>query len=396
MAVFLIRNTKKFSGICVAFALFLGIATQVPGQNTAQGVASFMQEQDYSKALEALEQIPEDQRALKDWENLAYCYQMAGQYPYAEGLWNQVLARDSFSAGALYHLGQIAVAESDFAKAIQWQIRLIQFKPDNPFYQKQIAQTFEAMELDSLALPHYQKAVMLNRNDLESIYRLGKISFRARDFSQTDYWVSQGLASHPDHSRLRLLELETCYSDAYYTHTLELLRTYIETHPYTNYIRRIHFIALIHEQRYDEALAILQSMEEPDNNKENTYYYMYKAYFGLKDLTNARLWLERTIAEGRNKQEATYHGLLGNLFIEMEFYPQAATHYTRALEQNGDIQLYYWIARSYDAARRYDEAHMHYRMYLRACADESSVNQQENINFAAEREKILDAWKRGN
>jgi tetratricopeptide (TPR) repeat protein len=389
------NSTKKFLGICVALALFIGITTQVFGQNTAQFVVSFMQEQDYSKALEALKQIPEEKRTLKDWENLAYCYQMAGQFPHAESLWIHVLALDSLSSAALYHLGQIAVAEGDYEKAVHWQIRLIQLKPDNPFYQKQIAQTFEAMELDSMAWPYYQKAVMLNSNDLESIYRLGKISFRARDFAQADYWVSQGLALHPGHSRLRLLELETCYSDAYYAHTLELLSTYLETHPYTNYIRRIHYIALIQEQRYEEALAVIQSLEEPDNNKENTYFYRYKAYFGLRDLTHARLWLERTIAEGRNKQEATYYGLLGNLLIDMEFYPQAARQYIRALEQNGDVQLYYWIARSYDAAQRYDDAHMYYRTYLRECPENDRQKYHEHLTFAADREKVLENWKRG-
>ena len=146
MGVLFMYKTKKFSGICVAFVLFMVIATQVSGQNTAQVIVSFMQEQDYSKALEALKLIPEDQRALKDWENLAYCYQMAGQFPQAEALWNQVLALDYLSSAALYHLGQIAVAEGNYEKSVHFQIRLVQLKPDNPFYQKQIAQTFEAME----------------------------------------------------------------------------------------------------------------------------------------------------------------------------------------------------------------------------------------------------------
>ncbi len=365
------------------------------GQTHIELARKSMAEQDYTAAIEHLlnDSCKLNKSCLSE---LAYCYSLSGNHVEAKRYWLQLEEEEQFKINANYYLADIAHSEGNVQEAVDRYFRLTEWKPDNVFYQKKFASLCLEMGLDTLAILHFEKALNLYPSDMEGILSLAGIYLRLKDFDRAGNRIAYGLNVNPNHLKLKLLEIETCYSDRFYTQTNDLINDYYKYSEPTNYLRRMNYISHIQLKEYNEALEVILSLEEPDNNKENTYFYKYKSYLGLEDHSQARLWLEKAIEEGRNKEEAQYHGLLGNLFIDMEFYLQAAKNYLLAYDRNKDPNLLYWAARSYDAAKKYENAHIYYRMFLREHREQQFEVEEEILRFSSEREAKLKEWVTGN
>jgi tetratricopeptide (TPR) repeat protein len=367
--------------------LFLLTVGTLSGQATE--LQTSFSNHDYKTALSQLLQIDSSVRTADEWHEIAMSYSRLGDSKRARNNWRICVSNYPENSKALYYLGLLEYTTGETEKALFYFNELHKQYPENSHYTRQLAKMYQDIQADTLALHYYLHAVAQYPEDIESILAIAKIYNQQKNYQLSDQWIQNGLKEDKQDKRFLQLQIENCYSEGFYSATLAYLELYAEALDWNNYWRRLTYISLIHIGKYDDALEVINTIEEPDKNKENTFFYRYKAHMGLGDKTQARLWLERTIMESKNKQEAVYQGLLGNLFIELEMYPQAARHYQFAYSLNEDKMLLYWIARAYDAGEKYRDALLYYDLFL----NESDTGQvEEMVLFSKNRREVLKSW----
>lgn len=333
---------------------------------------------------------------LSDSLNPPYCYLMAsahfgrGDLLLSEEYWKKLLDDSSYQYHARNSLALISESLLDFESAFGYLTSLVLLKPGNPGLLRRAAHLAEKLGFDSMAVSLYKDALHILPKDIQSIYALGRLYKKMKHYDISLEFVHKALQLKPESAIFKLMEIENLYALGDYDQVIQLIEINEKYFTWNNYLRRIYYISLAQKKRYKEALAVIKDIEEPDENPENTYYYKYKCHQGLGEFTLARMWIEKTIEIGRNPQEAKYYGLLGNVFVDLEMYPQAAKSYQDAYSKSKDSSLLYWIARTLDAASDYERALNYYRWFV------SSTQETDNPEWTAfshERIKKLQEWQ---
>lgn len=348
---------------------------------------SLMRQQKFQEAVPILQnyvnQFPDN---ISLWEQIAEIYSQTGQNAPARNAWETILHLDSTHLNAMYQVGVIHLNAEDYIQAERCFDKLVSIKPDHTYYLKMQARIKSLRNKSIEAFSAYSAAHRINPNDLDVIRALADIFHANEQYHESDSLIATGLMLDPDHFKLRKMQIEACYSLKYYEHTIQLLEELKETLYFNNYFRRMLSICYIQYGRYNDALEVLRTIEEPDQNEEYTFFYLSKAYQGLGNKVLARHWMQKTIETCKHPNEGKYWYMLANILIEAELYTLAKDAYLKSRNFLDDPMLTFWAARAADAGEKYFEATSLYTQFM----FEKGDLDPESIEFARERIKKLN------
>ncbi len=348
---------------------------------------SLMRQQKFHEAVPLLQnyvnQFPDN---ISLWEQIAEIYSQTGQNAPARNAWETILQLDSTHLNALYQLGAIHLNAEDYIRAELCFDKLVSIEPEHTYYLKMQARIKSLRNKSIEAFSAYSAANKLNPNDLDVIRALADIFHANEQYHESDSLIAAGLLLDPDHFKLRKMQIEACYSLKYYEHTMQLLEELKETPYFNNYFRRMLSICYIQNGRHSDALEVLNTIEEPDQNEEYTFFYLSKAYQGLGNKVLARHWMQKTIETCKHPNEGKYWYMLANILIEAELYTLAKDAYLKSRNFLDDPMLTFWAARAADAGEKYYEARSLYTQFIYTNGDLDP----ESLEFAKERIKILN------
>jgi len=319
-------------------------------------------------------------------ENVGVLYFHLGDYISSGKIWNHVLQLDSLNKVAIFRQGLIHYEVGRYLEAVEWWQKLVELDGSNPYYFKMLGRAWRNLNNPLETFSAYNKVRNLNPRDLEAMEQLADLFFKQKQYSEADSLLTMALHLYPIHQKLRVMQIETCYSDRYYGHTLDLIYTYEDDFPLTNYLKRVKAASLIKQEAWDEAIEVLKSVEDPDQNEEMTFLYLHRAYQGKGDLIMSRHFIEKCIETCKHPEEGTYIAYLGNVLVDSGMYAQAAQAFASAALLKDDANLVYLAARYYDAAEDSRMAAFYYQRYLFLMKEEGDI---ESISFSKERLELL-------
>lgn len=320
------------------------------------------------------------------WEQVAEIYGQTGQNAPARNAWETILQLDTTHRNALYQLGIIHLNAEDYIQAELCFDKLVNLEPDHTYYLKMQARIKSLRNKSIEAFSAYSAAHKINPNDLEVIRSLAEIFHANEQYHESDSLIAVGLTLDPHHYKLRKMQIEACYTLKYYEHTVQLLEEIKETPYFSNYFRRMLSICYIQYGRHGDALEVLKTIAEPDQNEEYTFLYLSKAYQGLGNKVMARHWMQKAIETCKHPNEGKYWYMLANILIEAELYTLAKDAYLKSRTFVDDPMLVFWAARAADAGEKYSEARSLYTQFIFQFQEKDP----EAIEFAKERIKKLN------
>ncbi len=371
--------------------LFITLQSVVFGQSEAvysdTTLQKLLRQQKFDEAAPLLRQyVDQAPENISLWEQMAEIYSYTGQNAPAREAWETILRLDSTHRNALYQLGLIHLNAEDYIQAEMCFDKLVNLEAEHSYYLKMQARIKSLRNKSVEAFSAYAAAHKINPQDLEIIKAIAEIFHANEQYHESDSLIAAGLMLDPDHFKLCKMQIEACYSLQYFEHTIQLLEELKETPYFSNYFRRMLSICYIHYERYNEALAVLKSVEEPDQNEEYTFFYLSKAYQGLGDKVLARHWMQKTIETCKHPNEGKYWYMLANILIEAELYTLAKDAYLKSRAFLNDPMLLFYAARAADAAEKYSEARSLYTQFTYTHGD----SDPGSVEFAKERIKKLN------
>jgi tetratricopeptide (TPR) repeat protein len=376
----------KYLSICLLLVSHYSVVCQEVNKD---GKYLFFQ-QEYHKAIPVLETEFAFDSSVFTAGYLLSAYFLTGKFTKIKELAETVLSKDSLHIQANLRIAQLKEMEGRLPEAGIYYERLISAQPGHAYYYKLIGLNYLKQQDDIQAFQWLSQAYAMAPDDIELIIHLAELFTAQKQYTEADQLISVGLKLYPRHLKLNVMQAEVCYSDRYYTHTIDLLKDMHREGQFNNYLRRMMAACYIQIKDFDKALMVLKEIEDPDNNEEYTYLYLHKAYYGLGDLIMARHYIQKCIEACKHPNAGKYYGFLGNVLIDAGMFTQAAEQYVMASGETGDTQLLFLAARAYDAAESFSKAKLFYASFIRMSKDQEGY--ESEIEFANNRIEKLKAY----
>lgn len=328
---------------CITISLAQAQTTENLDQ---ERLLQYYQAQQYTEAVQYLKTIYKDSTDVKKLKQLAYASLMADNLPEAEQhylMLNRLLPEDP---GVLSALGNISARYHQDEKTKAYFLAVLKVDSNNFNANKQLARLEDKPE--SAARKDYLiRARQLNLLDAEVSAELSGIYFRDNLFHKANEILKPALEA--DSANLRLLNAK-----------MPILMAF---------------------KAYKEALIIgkklLAAKKKPS---EQLLFQMAQSYRGIKDYKNAIACLKQAIEEGISAKTATYYGLLGDAYENLNQNKEAIEVYKRGLLFENNGSLYYNIALVYeDKLNDKKNAVSYYSQYLNSI--KNPQQQKRHISY---------------
>lgn len=312
-------------------------------------VLDYFQNQQYAEAAAYLQGIyKENSTSPKELNQLAYAYLMAGKLPEAEKNYLKLYSQKPNDPALLLNLANINTRRGNTDKAKGYLQEILKTDSTNFNAIKQMAFLSKEDRDTSARINYLKKANVLNPTDADVVSDLSELYFKQNAFQKAEEILEPAL--NADSSNLQLLKLRMPiniaskkYKEA--VQTGETLLSYGDSSSFVlNNLAKSHFLLL----QYQPALNYYLKINKDTEDQEMLFYNISLSYRGIKDYKNAVLYLQKTIKEAISPKTASYYGLLGDSFENINKNEEANTVYKRGLlfENNGN--LYYNIALLYE------------------------------------------------
>jgi tetratricopeptide (TPR) repeat protein len=355
---------SRLKSIFLVFFLFAGI-TGVKGQD-ADTLLQFYQTQRYADALQYLQGfVKEDTSDTKTLTQLGYLNLMVGKLPEAEKIYLKIYDTDTSNLPVLFNLALLQVKRGQDAKAIHYYKAIVALDSNNLAAYKKLASLSKGSNPKEYQL-YLSKANSLNPIDPDVAFDLCEWYFNLGAYSKANVVLTPALQA--DSANLQLLKLKMPMSIANKKYkeaikTGEKLLNYGDSSSFVmNNLAKSHFLLL----DYKNALKYFLQVKDKAMENEGLYYNIALCYRGLKDYKNAGIYLDKTIKEAISDKTATYYGLLGDSYEQVDRYQEALTAYRRGLLFENNGSLYYNIALVFEKGLQDKKnAIANYNLYLK-------------------------------
>jgi tetratricopeptide (TPR) repeat protein len=355
---------SQLKSILLVCFLFAGIKG-VKGQD-ADTLLQFYQTQRYADALQYLQGfVKEENSDPKTLTQLGYLNLMAGKLPEAEKIYLKLYESDSSNLPVLFNLALLQVKRGQDAKAIHYYKAIVAMDSNNLAAYKKLASLSKGGNAKEYQL-YLSKANSLNPIDPDVAFDLCELYFNIGNYTKANAVLTPALAA--DTANLQLLKLKMPMSIANKRYkeaikTGEKLLNYGDSSTFVmNNLAKSHFLLL----DYRNALKYFLQVKDKAMENEGLYYNIALCYRGLKNYKSAGIYLDKTIKEAISDKTATYYGLLGDSYEQVDKYQEALTAYRRGLLFENNGSLYYNIALVFEKGLQDKKnAIANYNLYLK-------------------------------
>ena len=334
--------------------LFLPLAIFIFGSVSAQSsidnekLLDLYQNQRYTDATEYLENVyKQDSLGSKELSQLAYAYKMAGKLPKAEETYQKLRNLDSANMPVLFNLAEINSRRGNAASARKYYMDILKLDSTNFNMYKELA-ALSKNEPDVKRLTYLQKANEINNTDADVAFDLAELYFKSNLFDKANNALTPAIAA--DSANLQLLKMKMPISLATknYSEAIEMgnkLLSYGDSSSFVlNNLGKSYYLTLDYQNALKSFLAVKQKTGEG----EALYFNIARSYRGIKDYKNAVVYLQKTISEAVSPSVASYYGLLGDSFENIDKNEDANKAYKKGLDFENDGSLLYNIALVYE------------------------------------------------
>ena len=360
--------------LLVATTAMITTALPVFGQNETSPtdgpdqdrLLEYYQTQRYTEAAEYLTQYyTEDVQDAKALAQLGYVNLMAGKLPEAENNYLKLYELNPKSLPALFSLATIQVKRGNQTKAKIYYNEIIALDSTNFNAYKELANLSKA-DASGGKVNYLIKANQLNPTDAAVVADLCQIYFKMNQHGKANDLLEPALKADPANIQLWKLKMPINMAAKKYTNAIEIGQQLLSNGDSSafvmNNLARSYFLIL----KYKDALTYFLKVNDTATVNENLSYDIALCYRGLRDYKNANLYVSQAIEAGISPKTASYYGVLGDSFENLDKYQEAITAYKRGLLFENNGSLYYNIALTYETKLNDKKnAIANYNLYLK-------------------------------
>jgi len=332
----------------------------------------YYQTQKYTDAALYLQSVfAEDTQDEKEIAQLAYANMMAGKLPEAEKNYLKLLEKQPQSLPVLFSLANINLRKGQDEKAKNYYMDILKIDSTNFTVYKQLASLSKG-EMNVAKVDYLEKANAINPTDADVVFDLCEIYFKMNFFDKASNILEPALST--DSTNLQLLKMKMPISMAKkkYDESIQTglkLLSYGDSSTFIlNNLGKSYFFIL----DYKNALKSFLAIENKSMDSEALYYSIGLSYRGLKDYKNAIPYFEKAIQEGISTKIASYYGLLGDSYENVNKNTEANTSYKKGLQFENNGSLLYNIALVYETKLNDKKSAIdYYEQYLK------TINEKE-------------------
>lgn len=274
----------------------------------------YYQAQQYTEAAQYLKGIYTDSNDVKKLKQLAYANLMAGNFNEAEKDYLRLNTQLPENTVVLTALGDIKARFNQDEEASRFYLAVIKIDSNNFNAYKKLAK-LEKDAQDASKKAYLLKANQLNPLDAEVAATLADSYFENNQFRKADEILKPALTA--DSSNLRLLKAKIPISMAL--------------------------------EKYGEAINAGKKLSEKGGTPpEHLCFQMALSHREIKDYKTAIAYLQKAIQAGISTKIASYYGLLGDSYENINQNKEAINSYKRGLLFENNGSLYYNIALVYE------------------------------------------------
>ncbi|RQO75366.1 hypothetical protein DBR43_08395 [Pedobacter sp. KBW06] len=361
---------KKLLSLLLIFVTVQAVQAQAVDK---EKLLDYFQTQRYAEAAQYLQNIyKEDTKDPKELSQLAYAYLMAGKLPEAEKNYLKLYAEKPADISGLFNLANINIRRGNNVKAKEYFNQVLKLDSNSFNAYKQLARIEKEQAEIGPMIANLQKANKINPTDADVVFDLCEVYFKSNLFQKAEDILEPALKADSGNFQLLKMKMPVSMGSKKYKiaiETGEKLLSYGDSSTFVlNNLGKSHFLLL----EYQKALGYFLKIKNTSADNEGLLYNIALSYRGIKDYKNAVPYLEKTIKAAISPGVASYYGLLGDSFENIDKNEQANTAYKRGLLFENNGSLYYNIALVYE--NKFNDkknAISYYNQYLK------TINPQE-------------------
>ncbi|MES2827798.1 MAG: hypothetical protein V4687_06580 [Bacteroidota bacterium] len=330
------------------------------------------QTQKYAEAATYLQSVyKDDTQDQKEISQLAYANLMAGRLPDAEKNYLKLYGLQPTNLPTLFSLADISLRRGNDEKAKGYYLEVLKVDSTNFNVYKQLA-SLNKGELNTAKINYLKKANALNPTDAGVAFDLCEIYFKMNFFSGASKVLEPALQADTTNLQLLKMKMPISMANKKYDESISTgkkLLNYGDSSTFVlNNLAKSYFLQL----DYQNALKYFLIINDKSFDNEGLFYNIGLSYRGIKDYKSAAPYFEKAIKEGISNKIASYYGLLGDSFEEINKNEEANTAYKRGLLFENNGSLLYNIALVYETKLNDKKnAIVHYEQYLK------TINEKE-------------------
>jgi tetratricopeptide (TPR) repeat protein len=327
---------------------------------------------------------------------IAGLQQESGNTPAAIESYNNVLLNDSLNIRALFSLGKLYLSEG------QPQIALSCFDPlycsdtMNFIYTRYMAETWDQLKNNDSAIYYYEKAILLNREDRNSVFRLGNLYIRINAFQAgmrlTDTFLS--FAVHNGQKEdVKILKLNAyIYLLAFHPrNSIERFRRCLELGDSSVFTYKYLGLGYHDVSRYDSAVYCLQQARLVPPEDPEIFFFLGKCYGMMNKPDTAIACLRKTI-ELLNPSPSFISSIqimiADNLNLLKKTDQALETLYV-AKETDESPEVLFMLGRQYDFfGSDPDSAELYYKRFINKLDGQESQTREQHEFMERAKERL--------
>ena len=381
-------SRKGIVGAAMSLLTLLGTSATLQAQQADSLQEPYLKAQqlmlsyNYQEAIPLLLTVTEDDtRALEARWLLSQCYTQTGQTAAAKAQLEQFLQQQPEHKGAWAQLGQLYLKETHYTAAANCYDQLLALDSTSAYYHRQRASVANRQGALTTALQHYQQAVALNPQDVESLTELSELWLKLGQTSQSAQVLQQALRKDSANLRLWRLQAKVAYKQKDYSGVVSAMAFPLAAGDTTHYYLQLLGISQFHLSNYPEAIRWLSFLRQEGLDTEVLNYYLGLSYRNAGESAKGISFLEKAVKKGVSENLGHYYTQLAVTYEEKGDYAKAIQAYQLAYKDSGDRLLLYHLARNYDRYYKDKKVAINYYEKFLAEVDTVNANYQDYARF---------------
>ncbi len=230
-------------------------------------------------------------------------------------------------------------------------------------------------------LTYLELAHKMDPVDADIASELAALYLENKDFKRAAAVLAPALNADAENLRLKRLMMPVDLENRKYREVIKtgqvLLSEGDSTVMVLDHLGKAYYLTLDYRNAVKHFLMIPETMS---SDKEALYYDLARSYRGIRDYKSAITYLEKAINLGVSPRAASYYGLLGDSYEQIQQNEPATKAYKRGLDFENDGSLLYNIALLYEM-KMGDKKNAidYYERYLKTIDEKKKVKQANFI-----------------